>query len=119
MDQERVAALSKQYRAVGIHMFCLGGSDGGTAYCRNFAPLVGIPEESATGTSNGALTYYLRRNGIREDGAVNTFVQGETMGKESRIYTRITGEKIRVGGSGKLCMECSLYAGECPWTIGD
>lgn len=119
MDQERVAALSKQYRAVGIHMFCLGGSDGGTAYCRNFAPLVGIPEESATGTSNGALTYYLRRNGIIEDGAVNTFVQGETMGKESRIYTRITGEKIRVGGSGKLCMECSLCAGECPWTIGD
>ena len=34
------------------------------AYCRNFAPLYGIPEESATGTSNGALACYLLKQGI-------------------------------------------------------
>ena len=44
-------------------MFCLGDKTC-TAWCSNFAPLYDIPEECATGTSNGALTYYLYRYGL-------------------------------------------------------
>ena len=44
-------------------------------------PLYAIPEEAATGTSNGALTYYLYRRGLTAAGAENRFVQGEKMGK--------------------------------------
>ena len=73
-------------------------------HCRNFAPLYGIDEESATGTSNGALTYYLYRRGLVFLGKTNLFVQGEAMGKPSKVYSRLTqGENgavsIRVGGS--------------------
>ena len=50
-----VTELSKHYDVTGVHMFCLGGEDC-TAYCSNYAPLYDIPEECATGTSNGALT---------------------------------------------------------------
>ena len=73
-------------------------------HCRNFAPLYGIDEESATGTSNGALTYYLYRRGLVSPGKTNLFVQGEAMGKPSKIYSRLTENadgsvSIRIGGS--------------------
>lgn len=59
-----------------------------TARCRNFAPLYGIDEEAATGTSNGALTYYLHSQGRISEQDVNTFIQGESMGKPSIIKSK-------------------------------
>ena len=53
-NEETVTALSKHFDVTGVHMFCLGEDK---VYCSNFAPLYDIPEECATGTSNGALTY--------------------------------------------------------------
>ena len=44
---------------VGYHVFTLESLYGANANCRNFAPLYDIPEEAATGTSNGALGCYL------------------------------------------------------------
>ena len=38
-----------------------------------------IPEECATGTSNGALTYYLYRHGMVQPEQENVFLQGEHM----------------------------------------
>ncbi|MDR0424261.1 MAG: PhzF family phenazine biosynthesis protein, partial [Clostridiales Family XIII bacterium] len=59
-----------------------GGVAGASRYyhCRNFAPLYGIPEEAATGTSNGALTWYLYTHGRISAGAHTCFIQGEAMG---------------------------------------
>ena len=92
-------------------MFCAGTADA-TAHCRNFAPLYAIPEEAATGTSNGALTYYLFRRGLIQTGADNRFVQGEKMGKPSEILSRITedenGVKVRVGGRALITLKCEL-----------
>ena len=92
-------------------MFCTGGADA-TAHCRNFAPLYAIPEEAATGTSNGALTYYLFRRGLVASGADNRFVQGEKMGKPSEILSRLTesgdGVKVQVGGRAVLTLRCKL-----------
>ncbi|MFQ7856116.1 MAG: PhzF family phenazine biosynthesis protein [Flavonifractor plautii] len=82
------------------------------AHCRNFAPLYAIPEEAATGTSNGALTYYLYRRGLTAAGAENRFVQGEKMGKPSEILSRLTdggdGVKVQVGGRAVLALRCEL-----------
>lgn len=100
-DMAAISALSEKLNVTGVHAFTL---ENGTAYCRNFAPLYGIDEESATGTSNGALTYYLYQRGLVTPGAVNLFIQGEAMGKPSKIHSCLTcGEDgtaaIRVGGS--------------------
>ena len=110
-NEETVTRLSEQYGVVGVHMFCPHTPDA-AAHCRNFAPLYAIPEEAATGTSNGALTYYLYRRGLIKAGADNRFVQGEKMGKPSEILSRITGEgsgvKVRVGGRAILTLRCEL-----------
>ena len=110
-NEETVTRLSERYGVVGVHMFCPHTPDA-AAHCRNFAPLYAIPEEAATGTSNGALTYYLYRRGLVKAGADNRFVQGEKMGKPSEILSRITGEgsgvKVRVGGRAILTLRCEL-----------
>ena len=60
INKEKVIELSKKYNVVGAHLFSLDKEKNFTAFCRNIAPLVGIDEECATGTSNGALTHYLK-----------------------------------------------------------
>src|SRR5581483_413324 len=54
-DFGAMTALSEKYDVTGLHVFCLLHGQESLAIARNFAPRVGIPEESATGTSNGAL----------------------------------------------------------------
>ena len=114
-NEAQVTRLSERYNVVGVHMFCPHTPDA-AAHCRNFAPLYAIPEEAATGTSNGALTWYLYRRGLIQAGADNRFVQGEKMGKPSEILSRITedesGVKVRVGGRALLTLKCELITGE-------
>lgn len=114
-NEAEVTRLSEHYDVVGVHMFCPNTGDA-AAHCRNFAPLYAIPEEAATGTSNGALTYYLYRRGLIQAGADNRFVQGEKMGKPSEILSRITedgsGVKVRVGGRALITLKCELITGE-------
>lgn len=111
-DSAEVIRLSKRYGVVGVHMFCLGRDAGVTARCRNFAPLYDIPEEAATGTSNGALTCYLYRRGFVVPGAENRFLQGGAMGKPSEILSRLDiadgDARIRVGGRAVLTLRCEL-----------
>ena len=54
----------------------------------------GIDEESATGTSNAALTYYLWQHHLITIPFECHFIQGEAMGKPSIITTVLT-EKDR------------------------
>ena len=110
-NEAAVTELSRRNECVGVHMFCLG--DGScTAWCSNYAPLYDIPEECATGTSNGALSYYLYRRGLIRPGEENVFIQGEHMGRPSEIRSRLTLENenvsVRVGGRAVMSMRCEL-----------
>ncbi len=111
-DEAEVTRISREYGVVGVHMFCPEREGNITARCRNFAPLYAIPEEAATGTSNGALTYYLYRRGLIGVGGENRFLQGEAMGKPSEILSRLTdgpeGVKVRIGGRAVLTLRCEL-----------
>ncbi|MDO4793793.1 MAG: PhzF family phenazine biosynthesis protein [Filifactor alocis] len=109
MDRERVVALSEKYEVIGMHLFALDLEGKVTAYCRNVAPLVGIDEECATGTSNGALTHYLDLEGLIDRAGENTFVQGESMGRASVIKSRYRGSTIVIGGDAVITMECFLW----------
>ncbi len=97
---ENLTELSKELQVVGVHAFSY---EDGQVYARNFAPLYGIDEESATGTSNGALTAYLHHY-LHHDKLklALTVLQGEAMGETSAIYTSsekgLAGLSIHVGG---------------------
>lgn len=100
-DFERLSEYSRANGLCGVHAFTLD-TEKGVAMCRNFCPLYGINEEAATGTSNGALAYYLYKNGVIEESYKDyTFLQGYSMNRPSTITTRLVDNenpKVMVGG---------------------
>jgi PhzF family phenazine biosynthesis protein len=104
MKKQQVIELSKEKNVIGLHLFAV--SDEYDAYCRNFAPIVGIDEESATGTSNGLLGAYFNKFISHKDKF--TFVQGEAMGKTSMIKVQLvkgseSSNSVWVGGKAIIC----------------
>ncbi len=109
-DFPALSALSQRYEVVGVHAFTTDAEEGTTCHVRNFAPLYDIDEEAATGTSNGALTYYGYLNGFIKSGDNCKFLQGEKMDRPSVILSHIQVSddescNIQVGGSGVILAE--------------
>lgn len=73
-------------------------------YSRMFAPLYGIPEDPATGSSTGPLASFMMRNGLTSGTAGRRFIseQGTKMGRRSLLHVRVHGDNglngIDVGG---------------------
>ena len=109
-DMEAVAALTEKHKAVSFHCFALptqtfkqSGNQTITAHVRDFAPSYGIPEESATGTANAALTHYLSTLGVIPAMGDFSYMQGEAMGRPSSVATRISADgTIYVGGTAAI-----------------
>ena len=101
-DMDALSALSSQLAVTGVHAFALT-DDGLTAHVRNFGPLYGVPEESATGTANAALTHYLHRHGLIAPGAECRFMQGEAMQRPSGVATSLHADDTTWGG-GQCCL---------------
>jgi trans-2,3-dihydro-3-hydroxyanthranilate isomerase len=74
------------------------------AYSRMFAPLYGIAEDPATGSSTGPLASFMMRNGLTSGAAGRRLIseQGTKMGRRSILHVLIHGENgvngIDVGG---------------------
>jgi PhzF family phenazine biosynthesis protein len=111
-DMPALSALSDELRVTGAHVFALN-DDSYTAHVRNFGPLYGIDEESATGTANAALSYYLHLNGIIGSPAECHFLQGEAMSRPSVITTQlhscINRCNIWVGGESRIVANGDLW----------
>ena len=110
-DLKKLANLCKEEGVVGMHAFALTKDSGITAVCRNFAPLYGIDEESATGTSNCALACYLYKYYKKQVAYI--FEQGHNLGEVSRLVVQIEANKeeieaVYVGGYGYLECEKSI-----------
>lgn len=107
-DMDAITEITKRHQAVSFHVFAFS-NDGYTAHVRDFAPLYDIPEESATGTANGALTYYLQQCGCLGAEAECAFLQGEAMGRPSVVATSIHSDgNIYVGGTAAIVAEGNL-----------
>lgn len=104
-DMEKIIEICRKHNAVGYHVFTLESINSSTACCRNFAPLLAIPEESATGTSNGALGCYLYKHdkiGFEQASSV-IIEQGYSMKKPSEILVSLAVKgkeitEVKVGG---------------------
>ena len=122
-NMDMISELSRDLKVVGIHAFATNYdeeiSTERSVFCRNFAPLYGIDEEAATGTSNGALAYYFYINEMLSPNGVLNVIQGESMQRPSSITATLSpvsnsnnlsasnsnfkdNVKIRVGGSAAI-----------------
>lgn len=108
VDNEKLSEFCDKHNLIGMHAFELNDSESEfTASCRNFAPLFGIPEESATGSSSGALACYLVKH-VFDGGETFDFVfeQGRAMGCVSRLSASVklhegVVTQVEVGGFAK------------------
>jgi len=98
-----ISDFCRKHDIVGVHVFelCESGS-AFTASCRNFAPLFGIPEESATGSATGALACYFAEYLPLDFNYV--LEQGRAMGCASMLTASIEIKNtkivsVKVGGS--------------------
>ncbi|MCK9496012.1 MAG: PhzF family phenazine biosynthesis protein [Dehalococcoidia bacterium] len=91
------------------------GEPEATTYSRMFAPVLGVPEDPATGGASGPLGGYLVRYGLvppSEAGAILN-LQGVAMGRPSRIHIDVSGTQehvgpVRVGGRSVLVVTGTL-----------
>lgn len=109
-DHEKITEASREYDVIGIHAFTPESMFNSAAHCRNFAPLYGIPEESATGTSNGALSCYLYKYGLIDGEQAKHVVieQGYSMGRPSEIISKLdvrVNEIVTVQVGGKAFLD--------------
>jgi trans-2,3-dihydro-3-hydroxyanthranilate isomerase len=84
-----------------------------TVHVRVFAPALGVPEDPATGSANGALSAYLVHHRAVEVAEPTTYIvseQGAEMNRPSTLYVEVdsAGEEVtavRVGGQAVLVAE--------------
>ena len=108
--QLNVAALGRVCRAVGtecVMVFTLETDrPESTVHVRLFAPLLGVPEDPATGSANGALGAYLvhhRAAPVTEPTTSFVSEQGAEIGRPSTLYMEVDSKgqeagAVRVGG---------------------
>ncbi len=102
-NMDSIKRLSSKYNVIGMHAFALDTINNDVdAYGRNFVPIVGINEESATGTSNGALGCYLYQYFQKKEKYI--LRQGYNLNQPSEIITKISAQagqinEVWVGGT--------------------
>ena len=87
-DHAGIEALSRSVGAIGIYVLSLDAPTGVTALARNFAPVVGIREDSATGTSAAATACLLHHRGLFL-GTRFLIHQGDAIGQPSAIEVEL------------------------------
>jgi trans-2,3-dihydro-3-hydroxyanthranilate isomerase len=103
-----VAALAPDLAAlrrlgpIGVNCFAPAGSGWKT---RMFAPAMGVNEDPATGSAAGPLALHLARHGRIRFGEPIEIMQGEELGRPSRLWAKVEGTAetithIEVGGGG-------------------
>jgi trans-2,3-dihydro-3-hydroxyanthranilate isomerase len=105
-----VAALSRACRAAGTDCVMVFTQETeqpeSTVHVRMFAPLLGVPEDPATGSANGALGAYLVHHDIVPITEPTTYIiseQGAELCRPSRLYVEVDSRDdeirtVRVGG---------------------
>ncbi len=108
--QLNVAALGRACRAVGtecVMVFTFKTErPESTVHVRLFAPLLGVPEDPATGSANGALAAYLVHHRAVPVAEPTTFLvseQGTEIGRPSTLFVEVDSKDgeicaVRVGG---------------------
>jgi trans-2,3-dihydro-3-hydroxyanthranilate isomerase len=110
-DNARLATLLQEVDGEGCYLYSLDPVDPSqaVAYTRFFNPTMGIHEDPATGTAAGPLVARLVAEGIVPDGTTAVIEQGHALGRPSRIHVTVSGEVVRISGSGLIVADGSLH----------
>lgn len=101
IDRQAYDAVVEEWDAKNVLVFCPEPRDDANDLAvRVFAPFYGVPEDPATGSSNGCLAGYLAQHGYNDGEDLDLRVeQGYEMGRPSLLHLRADREgTVEVGG---------------------
>lgn len=101
IDRQAYDAVVEERDAKNVLVFCPEPRDDANDLAvRVFAPFYGVPEDPATGSSNGCLAGYLAQHGYGDGRDIDIRVeQGHEMGRPSLLHLRAdTQGTVEVGG---------------------
>jgi len=107
-DLAAITELNKRLGVASTHCYSLEtATEEAQLHTRDFSPAVGIPEDPATGTANGALGAFLLHHGVftpKRERLCLTVEQGFEIDRRSFIAVEVDGEPnsprtVRVGGT--------------------
>lgn len=104
-DTNALSAILTEAKAATAHVFY---ADAATYFARNFCPTIGIAEDPATGAAAGAFVAYLKNFEYLQQSDI-TIIQGEAMGRPSKIMASIDAEN-NVEVSGRATLSFTLSA---------
>jgi len=78
-------------------------------HARCFAPLYGVNEDPVTGTANGALGAYLKRQGLLAS-SVYISEQGYEVGRAGVISVDVSEDAIKIGGTAFIAVQGEIIA---------
>ncbi|MEV0952622.1 PhzF family phenazine biosynthesis protein [Promicromonospora sp. NPDC050249] len=111
-DSRRLADALRAVGAEGCYVYTLetGEQEARVApYARFFNPIMGIPEDPATGTAAGPLAARLVEEGVLAQGATVEIEQGTALGRRSLIRVRALPDGVELTGSGVVSAEGVLH----------
>lgn len=112
IDKQSLRVKLNKLAIDGLHLFYYSKDQPEKVYTRNFSMAMNLKEEPATGTANGSLIYLLKKKDILKDNKIES-IQGEAMGRKSKIYCSIKEKnadyEVEVGGRGRVIMEGIIH----------
>lgn len=97
-DLDAMAKLSDEHDCFAFHVFVLHGEGELLASVRDFGPAIGVPEDPATGTSNGSLLAYLKATDKLPKQNMYKIQQGVAINRPSLILGKFQGDRVWIGG---------------------
>jgi trans-2,3-dihydro-3-hydroxyanthranilate isomerase len=120
LDRARLGAFLRPHNLEELPVFVFSpepADDGATVYSRLFAPVLGIPEDPATGSASGPLGAYLLKYNAVSANTESRLVslQGVRMGRPSHIHIALSSrdgvlEEVQVGGEAVVVGEGKIRA---------
>jgi len=107
-DMSALAEWTTSLGATGVTVFAPSGESDCAVHVRSFAPAGGIAEDPVCGSGNISVAAYLRHFGRASRAYVAR--QGMQLGRDGRVYMRVDGEDIWLGGEAVACVEGTLVA---------
>lgn len=107
---DKIERFSRENNTIGMYCYTLETVEKSTAHCRNFAPVVGILEDAATGTSAAALSCVLYQHEVLDQSSSKHFLsfeQGFAINTPARIMVNLHTpnrqiQRVQVAGYGYI-----------------
>lgn len=109
-DLAAMAALETDLGVTGVTAFGAHAAGESAIEVRSFAPSDGVGEDPVCGSGNGSVAAYRLRRGTIARPATYIATQGRCVGRDGRVFVRITEDRIQIGGAAVTTVSGSIEA---------